>query len=58
MREWEDAKTIKSLSKGRLPSYYDTYESYTGYIKRERLREDAQRFYLYYKAGYNVNFNW
>lgn len=44
----------------RLPPQLRTnsYEEYTGQSTRERIREDAIRFLLYYKAGYDIEYTW
>ena len=52
--EWERAEPVVH----HLPESYQTYEGYTGQSKRNQLMEDAQRFYLYYRAGMDVSFEW
>lgn len=37
---------------------YKTYEGLCGYTMRLRIREAAVRFFLYYVAGYKIEFNW
>ena len=42
-----------------LPPYQNhTYETWTGLRFRERVRKDALRFLLYYKAGYKIDYKW
>lgn len=36
----------------------DTYEQWTGKLKRDDMRKTAIRFLLYYIAGYTVKFEW
>lgn len=45
-------------NKDQLPPLMNTYESWTGHWKRSQLRQDAERFYLYYLAGCDVEFEW
>jgi hypothetical protein len=42
----------------KMPESYQTYEGYTGLLKRQALLVDAERFYLYYLAGCDINFEW
>lgn len=44
--------------KDKLPESMNTYEKWTGHWKRNQLRDDAQRFYLYYLAGCKVELEW
>jgi hypothetical protein len=53
LKNWQDyLRFYGSLSKDI------TYEQYTGTHTRERMRETAFRFLLYYCAGYEIVFNW
>jgi len=51
---WQKAADIAHL----LPEGYKTFEGYTGQNKRQQLLEDAQRFYMYYRAGMKVLMKW
>lgn len=42
----------------QLPDTMSTYEKWTGHWKRQKLRQDAERFYMYYLAGCTVTFEW
>lgn len=53
-RAWKEIEPLTD----RLPEQWKTYERYTGYMFRERLLEDAERFYLYYRSGYRIRFTW
>jgi hypothetical protein len=37
---------------------FHDYVSFCGYTTRERMRNDAMRFFLYYKTGYTVTYEW
>lgn len=37
---------------------FKTYEEYCGYELRTRIRETAVRFFLYYAAGYKIEYQW
>lgn len=37
---------------------FQDYASFCGHDLRSRLRVDGMRFFLYYKSGYNVHFEW
>lgn len=53
MDEWN---TLQSYYLSRMP--FKTYEQFCGYHVRERMRKDAVRFFLYYKAGYKIEYVW
>ena len=55
-REWDKISHISD--RHDIPSYMKSYEEYTGYCTRKRIREDATRFLLYYKAGYDILLEW
>jgi hypothetical protein len=46
--------------RGGIPAHmpFSDYTSFCGYTIRERMRKDAVRFALYYKAGYTITFEW
>lgn len=44
-----------ALGKG-TPMPFTDYQTFCGWRMRDRLRDDAVRFFLYYKAGYQVTF--
>jgi len=39
-------------------SPFKTYEGFCGWQLREDLRKDAVRFFLYYAAGYKIDYTW
>lgn len=46
-----------SLARGfKLP--FNNYPSFCGWTLRERIRETAVRFMLYYLAGYKITYTW
>lgn len=57
-RESQEAWRNISGAKDQLPPSMNTYEKWTGHWKRKKLRDDAERFYLYYLAGCDVEFSW
>lgn len=53
--EWAGMEgATRSMPKDNLPDYLKSYKAYTGYRGRYSAREDAFRFYCYYKIGYAV----
>jgi len=61
-KQWSDGKET-TTDWLKFEPYIDkmpfkTYEQYCGYSFRERVRITAVRFFLYYTAGYEVNFKW
>lgn len=53
-KEFEDVRGFIGMH--NLP--YKDYQTFCGHTIRERIREDAIRFLLYYMAGYTVKFEW
>ena len=46
-------------SRGFPPQFpFTDYVSFCGYTVRDRIRTDAFRFWLYYKAGYKITYEW
>jgi hypothetical protein len=61
--QWSDGReTLAEYAKWEHitdhPFPFDDYTSFCGWHTRDRIREDALRFFLYYKAGYNINYEW
>ena len=54
--DWSKLSSIQNSP--NLPEYMKSYEAYTGYSTRSRIRKDAVRFLLYYKSGYDIKFEW
>ena len=54
LKEWDDYSRVMPAE---IVKRY-TYESYTGERTRQRIREDALRFLMYYLAGCEVTFTW
>lgn len=54
LKEWE--KFEPHVHRCRWP--YKTYEEFCGHELRNRVRETAVRFILYYKSGYEINYCW
>lgn len=56
-KDWLEWSDIISRRPDLKLGFHD-YTSFCGHTIRARCREDAVRFYLYYKAGYDVIFKW
>lgn len=46
--------------RGGIPAHmpFSDYVSFCGYTIRDNIRNPAVRFFLYYKAGYHITYNW
>ena len=50
-------KNIQELKKTQSVSYYmESYSAWTGYVIRNKMRDQALKLFLYYKSGYDVVF--
>ena len=56
-REWNKVKGLRNRL-SYCPDYFQSYEQYTGYMGRNRLRETAFRFFCYYSLGYEITYTW
>lgn len=60
--KWSGGEETKTAWKTMriFPSFHnsESYAEYTGRVMRERCREGAMRFFLYYKAGYIIEYIW
>lgn len=56
----EYAKWTAVFLNRQVPAHlpFNDYTSFCGYTVRERIREGAVRFFLYYKAGYQITYEW
>lgn len=54
--KWDEWADVRSKVSTMYPMR--SYEEYTGNAFRTRVREDAYRFWTYYKLGYTVELTW
>lgn len=55
--DWHSMESIYRLLSLNSPQYR-TFEAFAGYTMRKELRDIAMRFFLYYTAGYRIEFNY
>jgi hypothetical protein len=54
----EFEKWIEILKRQEVVLPFNDYKSFCGEHTRDRVRESAMRFFLYYKAGYEITYDW
>jgi len=55
-REWSTVCNLQDRLSD-CPNYLKSYEQYTGYTGRDRLRVTAFRFFCYYSLGYEITYS-
>jgi len=57
MREWDQIKDYVGYVREKSSLPYQNYEEFCGYEMRGQIRESAVRFFLYYAAGYQIEYS-